>query len=113
MGPARLRCQLLRDAAVRHKMGPVSGAHPVLARLTPWRTSRDPRTRGCVTSIFAEGCHLYIALTGSCRIRCLMENGLAVKPARSVYYSLASMMVRTRKVLAGSLGFYARPGFLH
>jgi hypothetical protein len=40
------------------KMGPVSGAHPVLARLTP-----GPQNRGCVTSTLAEGCHLYIALT--------------------------------------------------
>jgi hypothetical protein len=53
--PARLRCQLLRDAAVRQKMGPVSGAHPILARLTPRRTSPDPRTRGCVTSILQRG----------------------------------------------------------
>jgi hypothetical protein len=54
MGPAKLRCQLLRDAAVRHKMGPVSGAHPVLARLThgapPW--TPEP---GMCHLYFAEG----------------------------------------------------------
>jgi hypothetical protein len=50
-----------------------SGAHPVLVRLTPRRTSRDPRTRGCVTSILQRGVISILRLQKR-PIRYLLEN---------------------------------------
>src|ERR1700730_15759163 len=82
----RLRCQLLRDAAVCQKMGPVSGAHPVLARLTPRRTSRDPNPRG-VSPLSCRGVSsLYCAYKKGAR---KMDSGkftLSGSEARSLFY---------------------------